>query len=217
MVSSSRKTSLSRSRRSSLRSGHPVRLSGEPDRDRAGMGVERLRPPERDRRRTERRERPRVALEQRGALHEIEHPEPRGDSAPSAPSAARGWSRRHSRRSLRAYRAPRKIAPALTIRSASASGSRVMISRCSGASRSTSGSAASSDGREDDRAVVAPARAGDFFPRQFGELAFDLGRDRARERRVVGDQDRLRGRRRARPGRGGRRRRNADRRCDRPG
>ena len=47
-------------------------------------------------------------------------------------------------------------------------------------------------GRDDDRAVVAPARAGDLLPRQFGELALDLGRDRARERGIVGDQDRLR-------------------------
>ena len=36
---------------------------------------------------------------------------------------------------------------------------------------------------EDDRAVVAPARAGDLFPRQFGELPLDFGRDRPRQRR----------------------------------
>ena len=46
---------------------------------------------------------------------------------------------------------------------------------------------------EDDRAVVAPARAGDLGARQVGELAVDFGLDRAREARVVGDEDRLRG------------------------
>ena len=45
---------------------------------------------------------------------------------------------------------------------------------------------------EDDRAIVAPARRGDFFARQRGELTHDFGSDRARKRRVVGDKDRLR-------------------------
>ena len=44
---------------------------------------------------------------------------------------------------------------------------------------------------QDDRAEVAPARAGDLRPRQVGELRLDRGRDRVRERRAVGDQDRL--------------------------
>ena len=45
---------------------------------------------------------------------------------------------------------------------------------------------------EDDRAVVAPARAGDLGPRQICELALHFGLDRARQARIVGDQDRLR-------------------------
>jgi hypothetical protein len=44
------------------------------------------------------RQRGRRASQERGALHEVEHAEARRRSAPSARSAARGWSRRHSRR-----------------------------------------------------------------------------------------------------------------------
>ena len=45
---------------------------------------------------------------------------------------------------------------------------------------------------KDDRAIVAPARAGDLFARQRGELPLHLGRGGAGERAVVGDEDRLR-------------------------
>ena len=46
--------------------------------------------------------------------------------------------------------------------------------------------------REDDRAVVAPARAGDLRARQVGELGLDRRAHRPRQRGVVGDEDRLR-------------------------
>ena len=46
---------------------------------------------------------------------------------------------------------------------------------------------------QDDRAVIAPARAGDLLARKLGELSHDFLADVARERDVVGDQDRLRG------------------------
>ena len=46
---------------------------------------------------------------------------------------------------------------------------------------------------KDDRAVIPPARAGDFFARKRGELPLHLGRGGAGERRGVGDEDGLRG------------------------
>ncbi len=45
---------------------------------------------------------------------------------------------------------------------------------------------------EDDRAIVAPARRGNFFARQRGELTPDFLSDRARKPPVVGDKDGLR-------------------------
>src|SRR5271156_5583593 len=93
MVSSSRKTSQRRSRRSSALSFTvastgplwPQVLRFEPHRDRARMGLERFGFTERYGRGPERRERLRVAFEDRGALHEVEHAETRGE-----PGRARG-------------------------------------------------------------------------------------------------------------------------------
>ena len=58
--------------------------------------------------------------------------ETRPRTAPGRRSAARGWSRRGSRRGSPASTAPRKIAPAFSMRSSTAPGSAVCSSRCSG-------------------------------------------------------------------------------------
>ena len=68
-----------------------------------------------------------------------------------------------------------------------------MISRCSGASRSISAGRVGEPADQDDRAVVAPARAGDLR-RAAGRraAASTASATASAEPRVVGDQDRLR-------------------------
>ena len=81
----------------------------------------------------------------------------------------------------------------MRILSASRSASGVSISRCSGAIASTSGIACVEIAHEDDRAEVAPRGAGHRAARQRRQLRLHGALDRGGERRVVGDQDRLRG------------------------
>ena len=73
--------------------------------------------------------------------------------------------------------APRKIAPAWVISRASASGSAVQSSRCSGAMRLDRRGGLGQVAGDDDRAVVAPACPGDGAALQGFEAAFDGGGD----------------------------------------
>ena len=100
----------------------------------------------------------RAELEDRRALHEVEHGEARTRTAPSAPSAARGWSRRHSRRSLPACGGRGRSRRHCGCARGNASASSIASSTCSAAMRSTSGTAASKLVDDDDRAEIAPAR-----------------------------------------------------------
>ena len=157
------------------------------------MRVEPLGFSQRDRRGTERAQRIRVEPQDRGALHEVEHAEARRE-------ARRARGRQHVVRAgdvvadrLRRVCAPRKIAPALRMRAASRSGSCVSISRCSGAIASVSATASSS---APTRMTAPKSRheAAAIAPRgSVLSCAVDRALDGVGERRIVGDQDRLRG------------------------
>ena len=150
---------------------------------------------QRDRRRADRGERRRVEREEAGALHEIEHRQAATRSARGGRWAGHGSARRHNRRPLRAcggrgtpsrHGGRGRTAPA---------DRRTASSRCSGASRSTSGIASSSVGGDDDRAIGVPARrARPCAVASVPIWQIDRLGDRIGEGGIVGEQDRLAGR-----------------------
>ena len=144
-----------------------------------------------DRRGPQRRERPRVAPQQRGALDEVEHAETGGEAR-----RARGRQHVIGAADIIADRLGREgaekdgadVVDAATQRVGVAGDDFQMLGREPIDQRRRRGQA----GRQNDRAEIAPARAGDRLSRQPVELAFDSCGDLAGEPRVVGDQDRLR-------------------------
>ena len=191
----------------SRRASSPV----EPDRDRAGVGVEALRP----RRARSPPGRARAscsgaAFEDRGALHEVEHAEARREAR-----RARGRQHVVGAGDIVADRLRRVRAEEDRAGIADFAGEPLGV----GASRSRDARArarrpAAPRRRASRTRMIAPKSRHDApatAPRgSVASCAVDRLLDRVGERRVVGDQDRLRARRRARPAPAGRRRSSRD-------
>ena len=149
-----------------------------------------LRTPERDRCRAERPQSVRIAFQDRGSLHEVKHAEARGETG----RAGRGQD---------VVRTAHIIADGL--RRVAAEEDRAGIADLGrellrilrldfemlGRQPVDQGNGVLEPVDQDDRAVIAPARAGDLGLRQGPELALDRLLDRVGERGAVGDEDRL--------------------------
>ena len=156
------------------------------------MPLEQLGLAERDRWRPKDRERSRVALQHGSALHEIEHSESRGETR-------RARSRQHMIGAadviadrLRRMRPEEDRASVVDFRRKRLGVARhdLEVLRSEPLDQRQGGLELRA---QDDRAIIAPARAGDLFARQRGELPLDLGRGCAGECAGVGDEDGLRG------------------------